>query len=73
MPAGQPKVLEQIQSSDELYICAYPHFNVGEIIAIAELYEGAAKDMGTPIVVFNGEYHGLLNSHVVVENPSRAC
>lgn len=52
---GQPKVLEQIQRSDELYICAYPHFNVGEIIAIAELYEGAAKEMGTPVVVFNGE------------------
>jgi Domain of unknown function (DUF1995) len=43
-------VLEQIRPADELYIAAYPHFNVGEIIAIAELWEGTKK----PIVVFNG-------------------
>jgi Domain of unknown function (DUF1995) len=50
--AGALKVLEQIRPSDELYIAAYPHFNVGEIIAIAELWEGTKK----PIVVFNGAH-----------------
>lgn len=52
--SGVPKVLEQIQPSDDLYIAAYPSFNVGEIIAIAELSEGTGK----PIVVFNGA-HGM--------------
>ena len=34
---------------------AYPSFNVNEIIAIADLYEGSARDTGRPIIVFNGE------------------
>ena len=34
---------------------AYPSFNVNEIIAIADLYEGTARATGRPIVVFNGE------------------
>ena len=45
-------MLERIQPADERYIAAYPHFNVGEILAIAELWEGTKK----PIVVFNGAH-----------------
>ena len=45
-------MLERIQPADELYIAAYPHFNVGEILAIGELSEGTKK----PIVVFNGAH-----------------
>lgn len=41
--------------SDELFIIAYPHFNVNEIIAVDELHQKVAKAAGSPIIVFNGE------------------
>jgi len=39
----------------QLFVMAYPSFNVNEIIAIADLYEGSARNTGRPIIVFNGE------------------
>ena len=39
----------------QVFVMAYPSFNVNEVIAIAELYEGSARDTGRPIIVFNGE------------------
>ncbi|KAK9814690.1 hypothetical protein WJX72_009846 [[Myrmecia] bisecta] len=43
------------QATDDLFIIAYPHFNVNEMIAVEELYSGAAEASGVPIIVFNGE------------------
>ena len=41
--------------TSQLFVMAYPSFNVNEIIAIADLYEGSARDTGRPIIIFNGE------------------
>lgn len=54
---GQPDVLERIEDSDDLYICAYPSFNVNEMLAVARLYEMSAAASGKPIIVFNGAAH----------------
>lgn len=43
-----------MRASDQLYVFAYPSFNVNEILAIADLYEGSARESGKPMVVFNG-------------------
>merc|ERR1712070_1145322 len=40
---------------DEIFIAAYPSFNVNEIIAIQELYSTVATSSGQPIIVYNGE------------------
>ncbi|DBB02056.1 hypothetical protein WJX77_010807 [Trebouxia sp. C0004] len=48
-------ITARTRPADELYIIAYPHFNVNEIIAVDELYQKIAKDANSPIVVFNGE------------------
>ncbi len=47
-------MLDLIQPTDELLLFAYPHFNVNEILALAEIYEGAARQRGLPMIVFNG-------------------
>lgn len=52
---GQPDVLDRIRESDQLYIVAYPYFNVSEMLAVARLYEKSAAASGKPIIVFNGE------------------
>ena len=52
--AGQPDVLDRISNSDDLYICAYPYFNVSEMLAVARLYEKSTAQSGKPIIVFNG-------------------
>ncbi|KAK9841778.1 hypothetical protein WJX81_002326 [Elliptochloris bilobata] len=52
---GKVAVVERAQPSDERFVCAYPHFNVNEMLAVEELWEGAARDTDRPIVIFNGE------------------
>lgn len=52
--AGQPDVLDRIRDSDDLYICAYPYFNVSEMLAVARLYQKSTAQSGKPIIVFNG-------------------
>lgn len=48
-------ITTRARRTDELYIIAYPHFNVNEMIAVDELYQKIAKDASCPIIVFNGE------------------
>ncbi len=62
LAAGQPNVLDRIRDGDELYVFAYPSFNVNEILAIADLYEGSTRESGKPMIVFNGAliYHVLM-------------
>jgi len=46
-------VCTRVQRTDELFIAAYPSFNVNEMLAVEQLHANAAD--GRPIVVFNGE------------------
>jgi hypothetical protein len=52
---------------------AYPSFNVNEIIAIADLYEGTAKATGRPIVVFNGELDRIRSGCAELLNTEQRC
>ncbi len=47
-------MLARIRDTDELYICAYPSFNVNEMLAVARLYELSTAASRKPIIVFNG-------------------
>lgn len=48
-------VARKVAPGDELLVMAYPHFNVNEMIAVEEMWRGAAAERGIPILVFNGE------------------
>lgn len=44
------------KDTDEMFVVAYPSFNPREeLAATEELYRGAAKAQGRPLVIFNGE------------------
>jgi hypothetical protein len=45
----------RVEPDDSLFIAAYPHFNVNEMLAVNELHESVAMKTKTPIVVYNGE------------------
>uniref|UniRef100_A0A7I4AFG6 DUF1995 domain-containing protein n=1 Tax=Physcomitrium patens TaxID=3218 RepID=A0A7I4AFG6_PHYPA len=46
------KMADRVQSSDTVFVVAYPYFNVN---AVEELYKGSAAASNRPIIVFNGE------------------
>ena len=52
---GKADVAGRVQSSDKVFVIAYPHFDPREMIAVEELYQKSAKESERPIIVFNGE------------------
>ncbi|KAL2622943.1 hypothetical protein R1flu_003148 [Riccia fluitans] len=49
------KMADHVQPTDEVFVCAYPYFNVNEMIAVEELYRESAEATRRPVIVFNGE------------------
>eukprot|EP00803_Ostreobium_quekettii_P010762 evm.model.scf_1809.2 EVM.evm.TU.scf_1809.2 scf_1809:10936-14172(+) len=52
---NQSKASARVKDSDKLFVIAYPHFNVNEMLSVEELWQDTAKETGRPIIVFNGE------------------
>lgn len=59
LPLPQVNVASRAKETDKLFVAAYPHFSPNEILAVEELWRGAARDSGRPVVVFNGELDRL--------------
>ena len=55
-----------------MFVMAYPSFNVNEIIAIADLYEGSARETGRPIIVFNGELDRIRSGYALLMSGTRS-
>eukprot|EP00271_Cylindrocystis_brebissonii_P021859 TRINITY_DN809_c0_g2_i1.p1 TRINITY_DN809_c0_g2~~TRINITY_DN809_c0_g2_i1.p1 ORF type:complete len:324 (+),score=46.60 TRINITY_DN809_c0_g2_i1:40-1011(+) len=52
----QLKVADRVKRSDEVFVAAYPYFNVNEMLSVEELYQAeVAGAGGRPVIVFNGE------------------
>ncbi|KAG6546776.1 hypothetical protein Mapa_011722 [Marchantia paleacea] len=49
------KMADHVLAADEVFVCAYPYFNVNEMIAVEELYRESAQATRRPLIVFNGE------------------
>ena len=49
------KELTNAADDDELFVAAYPHFNVNETLAIRELDEEICEPRGKSLVIVNGE------------------
>ena len=56
-------MLERIQPADELYIAAYPHFNVGEVVpSIALLRTDSSSEQADETLQTLQDDHRVLNS-----------
>ncbi|KAH9606527.1 hypothetical protein KSS87_018917 [Heliosperma pusillum] len=49
------KMADRVRPEDELFLVAYPYFNVNEMLVVEELYKEAVADTSRQLIVFNGE------------------
>ncbi|KAL0928986.1 hypothetical protein M5K25_000925 [Dendrobium thyrsiflorum] len=49
------KMSDRVKPQDELFLVAYPYFNVNEMLVVEELYEEAVMNTTRKLIIFNGE------------------
>ncbi|KAL9328454.1 hypothetical protein ACSQ67_003457 [Phaseolus vulgaris] len=49
------KMSDRVKTEDELFLVAYPYFNVNEILVVEELYKEAVLNTDRKLIIFNGE------------------
>ncbi|XP_062146697.1 protein LPA3 isoform X1 [Alnus glutinosa] len=49
------KMEDRVQLEDELFLVAYPYFNVNEMLVVEELYKEAVENTARKLIIFNGE------------------
>ncbi|XP_077238310.1 LOW PSII ACCUMULATION protein (DUF1995) [Tasmannia lanceolata] len=49
------KMAERVQPNDEIFLVAYPYFNVNEMLVVEELYKEAVINTDRKLIIFNGE------------------
>ncbi|KAL7182389.1 hypothetical protein ACSBR1_041153 [Camellia fascicularis] len=49
------KMADRVKAEDELFLVAYPYFNVNEMLVVEELYNEAVATTARKLIIFNGE------------------
>eukprot|EP01018_Ginkgo_biloba_P007669 Gb_05902 [translate_table: standard] len=49
------KMVDRVQPTDEMFLVAYPYFNVDEMLVVEELYKDAVVNTERKLIIFNGE------------------
>ncbi|XP_050234732.1 uncharacterized protein LOC126682970 isoform X2 [Mercurialis annua] len=49
------KMTDRVKQEDELFLVAYPYFNVNEMLVVEELYKDAVVNTTRKLIIFNGE------------------
>ncbi|CAN6461367.1 unnamed protein product [Victoria cruziana] len=49
------KVTDRVKPEDQIFLVAYPYFNVNEMLVVEELYEEAVRNTDRKLIIFNGE------------------
>ncbi|KAI3453871.1 hypothetical protein Pfo_010534 [Paulownia fortunei] len=49
------KMADRVKPEDELFLVAYPYFNVNEMLVVEELYKEAVVNTTRKLIIFNGE------------------
>ncbi|XP_028058505.1 uncharacterized protein LOC114262338, partial [Camellia sinensis] len=49
------KMANRVKAEDELFLVAYPYFNVNEMLVVEELYNEAVATTARKLIIFNGE------------------
>ncbi|XP_010278867.1 PREDICTED: protein LOW PSII ACCUMULATION 3, chloroplastic isoform X1 [Nelumbo nucifera] len=49
------KMADRVKPEDELFMVAYPYFNVNEMLVVEELYREAVVNTARKLIIFNGE------------------
>ncbi|XP_010940825.1 protein LPA3 [Elaeis guineensis] len=49
------KMADRVKPEDEIFLVAYPYFNVNEMLVVEELYKEAVVNTDRKLIIFNGE------------------
>ncbi|KAL3844432.1 hypothetical protein ACJIZ3_001835 [Penstemon smallii] len=49
------KMADRVKPEDDLFLVAYPYFNVNEMLVVEELYKEAVVNTSRKMIIFNGE------------------
>lgn len=49
------KMADRVRPEDELFLVAYPYFNVNEMLVVEELYKDTVANTSRQLIIFNGE------------------
>ncbi|KAG8076656.1 hypothetical protein GUJ93_ZPchr0006g40932 [Zizania palustris] len=49
------KMADRVRPEDEMFLVAYPYFNVNEMLVVEELYKEAVVGTDRKLIIFNGE------------------
>lgn len=49
------KMADRVKPDDEIFMVAYPYFNVNEMLVVEELYKEAVLNTPRKLIIFNGE------------------
>ncbi|KAK3155925.1 hypothetical protein QOZ80_2AG0100490 [Eleusine coracana subsp. coracana] len=49
------KMADRVRPEDEIFLIAYPYFNVNEMLVVEELYKEAVVGTNRNMIIFNGE------------------
>ncbi|KAJ0052194.1 hypothetical protein Pint_03577 [Pistacia integerrima] len=49
------KMADRVKPEDEMFLVAYPYFNVNEMLVVEELYKEAVSNTTRKMIIFNGE------------------
>ncbi|XP_008776396.3 protein LOW PSII ACCUMULATION 3, chloroplastic-like [Phoenix dactylifera] len=49
------KMVDRVKPEDEIFLVAYPYFNVNEMLVVEELYKEAVVNTDRKLIIFNGE------------------
>ncbi|KAG9452883.1 hypothetical protein H6P81_005787 [Aristolochia fimbriata] len=49
------KMADRVKPDDEMFLVAYPYFNVNEMLVVEELYKEAVVGTDRKLIIFNGE------------------
>ncbi|KAI4312957.1 hypothetical protein MLD38_037741 [Melastoma candidum] len=49
------KMADRVKPKDDMFVVAYPYFNVSEMLVVDELYREAVEGNDRRLIIFNGE------------------
>ncbi|PON44815.1 hypothetical protein PanWU01x14_264050 [Parasponia andersonii] len=62
------KMKDRVKPEDELFLVAYPYFNVNEMLVVEELYKEAVVNSSRKLIIFNGELDRIRSGCILFTN-----
>ncbi|XP_037497301.1 uncharacterized protein LOC105632674 [Jatropha curcas] len=60
------RMKDRVKPEDELFLVAYPYFNVNEMLVVEELYKEAVVNTTRKLIIFNGELDRIRSGCILV-------